>query len=305
MSVVAYANSKIVETKSKIDECISRFGEENNLVKSLKIQYFKYKTSLNTYNNLGTLQIENARKNKDLPKIAIESYQYLWRNRTAIGIAFGRSLSKNIEHLQGVNHKYKTIACDKSMKWLFENGIIANVYTTLDASVPEEWIPDDINLSGCVLFAHAGASHSFCKRFIERGGDVSFYVHFCMIRSHIELAELAGVTAGLPVSGNVGHATVVIASDVLAAKKLILIGYDNSWSADQYYADKKETGNINMDYLKKVIGIDGNEVFTDPGFMAYNHYLKEFIRDRKFEKKVINCSGSGILDIAVDDFNNY
>lgn len=303
MNVIEATESKLSDLRSRIESIEFKGGADNPFAKRLKVQYFKFKSSLNTYKELGDLQKENAKQNGLLPSFDIKDLHFKWRNKISIVVGFGPSLSGSVEHLLKIKDKYKTIACDKSMSWLYGRGIVADVYTTLDASVPADWIPDDIDLSGKVLIAHVASSHEYVKKFILNGGTVAFYVHFCMIGSHYELSELSGIVNGLPVSGNVGHASVVISSDVYASKKCLLIGYDNSWGC-YYYPDKQTIGNESKRPII-VDDINGQKVTTDAQFMGYNQYLKEFINQRSFHDKVINCSGAGILNIKQDNFEKY
>jgi hypothetical protein len=256
---------------------------------------FEAESDINTVERILPVQIENAKKNKAIPSINLNKYKFKFSGKTVISIASGASLSKNIEELQQIQHKYKIVAADRSLNYLLNHGIKPKFVIALDAEMKTKADIDNVDLHGSILLAHIGCNHDFVRKFYQLGGRVCFFVTPCRINSHIELikeAELSDLPIITKCGGCVGHATISFALEFFNCKQLILLGHDYSYIDDAYYS-----GINSIRKEEEIILNEELNLKTNANLFRYSQQISEYIKLNNHIDKIVDCSDGIITGI--------
>jgi len=294
------------KTKAELD-IEERFLIEENLAGSTSedfskrfMEHVSTRLSINHYEQQREIQFANARENMLVKHKNINDLIGKYKNRTTISVAFGPSLSKNIDHLIKIKDKYKIISVDRAYDYLRQRGIETDVVVACDALIHEQYLGDH-PITKSKLIAHVGTNPDYVKKFIDLGGEVYFYISTHRFGLHAELSKLTGLRACLNVGGNVGNAGVTVALDLLTVKKLLLVGYDHSFG-EYYYPGIKR----NIENQKVTTDINGDLVYVELAMGWYNDLLIKYIYEKGKTDKVVNCTEGGILDIPLkSSLSNY
>lgn len=272
----------------------------------MRSEYIKNQQSLNVAADMLEIQIENAKRNHKINIDDIRLYDNKHTKKTAVVVAFGASLRHDIDHLIKVKDKYLIVAVDRAAEYLMQRGVKPKYFVCCDCRSKAEWL-GSYDYSGCVLLAFMGTSADYCERFVELGGQVSFFLLPCRVLTHLTISDIIGYELPLiPVSGNVSQAAVVLADFLLGCRKMLLLGFDYGHDGAWYYPDELIADtDQKVDGMRTITDITGQQFYTNDEFLTYILYLKEWIFERKLDDKVINCSTYGLLDIKRDKFINY
>lgn len=277
-------------------------GTYRQLIEGLAVEVAKNYQSINSYKESAAQVHYNAKMNITLRNNNLIDLHGKFKAKTAICVAFGPSLEKNIDHLFKIKDKYKIIAVDRAIDYLSKRGIKPDYYVTLDAFADSAWIPET-DLCGVKLLAIAGSNYGFNKKFTEQGGDLYLFVSIDRMDAYKEILEITGDLPYMSCSGNVGHGALSASIYLFQSKKTILVGFDNAFN-DKYYPDM-ETPDFG-DKLRETIDIYGNKTNTLDEFVSYNYYMQETILTAENCDKVVNCTEGGILAIKnIDKLINY
>lgn len=210
-------------------------------------------------------------------------------NLTAIVVAAGPSLDKNIEQLKEAKGKAMIIAVDRALDSLLAHDIMPDFSVTIDPNKPSRFYDNPITweipmfypLAGNrkIISRHTGPKILFCSHLISN----EYYKR--LGRSFI--AESPG--------GSVATAATSIAM-TLGMKNIILVGQDLA-----YYNGYTHAGGVKLpegmseNKLVKVKGIHGEELYTGWDMYAYIIWYQELIANNKDTLHIIDATEGGAL----------
>lgn len=260
--------------------------------------------SLATFGKWRNLWIYNSKCNKDLPNShKLSELIDIGKGKVLLQVAFGNSLKQNIDKIKKYRDKYDIFACDKTFKYLMENGIVPDLCMVADAQVEDKWFKDDsgnyLDTSKTKLISNVSSNPEWTYNW---KGPVYLFTNFDNIGSHKILGHFGNCYGLIPASSNVGNALIVIATVVFNYDWQILVGMDFCWKDDQYYATgdpmKKR---YYMNHIQ--MALNGEIVHTSLNLLFSCRWISQFLST--FNLNVINTS-DGLLDGALlkTDFNN-
>ena len=259
-----------------------------------RLEQLKNIQSVQTMKNIDKQLFENVNRNKTLPqKDALSLFNNGYQKK-AVLMAFGPSLRNTKEKILAVKTKYDIIGVDRGFYWYEKENIPTEYILACDVESSPDWIPNKA-LNGNKLIAFAGCSHSFCRKWVDLGGELYFYVTSCRLGTHHKINDIMPVKCCINGSGNIGHIQLVFAITVLNYQKVFLVGYDNSWG-NYYYPDKKYDGREDLGIIETV-DIKGKSVYSTRMWQMLTQYIYDFITDYQLQEKVINCTEGGIIKL--------
>ena len=207
-------------------------------------------------------------------------------------MAFGDSLSDQIDLIKKYRASFKIMCCDKAFGYLMDHEIFPDYCMIADASVSDEWIKGH-NTFETTLISNIAANPAWSSNW--KGRRV-FYTNWDNIQSGIKLGKAGNCYETIPASSNVSNSQVVMAAQVLNPKAQLLIGYDYSWNTDGKYYASEDTDKRHYMHHEDVITFDGKLAMTSTNLLFSCYWLTQYLQ--KFENTVVvNCSGRGILNL--------
>ena len=208
----------------------------------------------------------------------------------AIVVAAGPSLNKNIQELKKAKGRAFIIAVDTAIKPLLKEGIVPDMYATLDGKKPIELIRvggsknipllTNIDSSKELLDYHEG------KKFFYRQGYK--YVD--------ELYDMNGRKfEGLVVGGSVATLAFSLVCH-LGCQCVILVGQDLAYTNNKSHADGTFSEKMKEEDTTNYIMVPGNyedEVPTIGNLNQYRIWFEQFIKAWQLPLKVINATEGG------------
>lgn len=210
----------------------------------------------------------------------------------AIVVAAGPSLNKNIIELKRAKNKAFIIACDTAIKPLIKEGIVPDMYMTIDGKKPIMLI-DIEGAEEIPLLCSMGSSNELLKK---HKGKKFFYNEGYQLFNNIYSKN--GITFA-PVNGGGSVATYGFSlAYMLGFQTIILVGQDlaltnNKTHADGTFQDKMKE--IDTSHLIKVEGNYEEEVPCREDFKLYLNWYNSYIEGcQKWSKtRVINATEGG------------
>ena len=209
----------------------------------------------------------------------------------AIIVSAGPSLSKNIEQLAGFKDRAVVCAVQTTVKPLVQRGIVPDFITTLDFhEMSRKFFEDVGDLSKTHLIAEPKATWHVLD---DYPGPVSVLDNSW---ARLVIGEELGARSGLPAGATVAHLALYLAIH-LGCDPIIFVGQDLAFTGHVFYVpgveihrawrqemnrfnsiEHKEWDRIvrNRPILRRVPGIDGNELYTDDLLLTY---LEQFEKD--------------------------
>jgi hypothetical protein len=274
-------------------EFINNFSDKLNLVEDLLIykpsfktlpkEYEDFRAVLNNYEiaklgleRYGRIAEENYEANLKLNCRGIkEFFQYCHiEDKPVIIAAAGPSLEKDIEVLRRYQSKVKIFAVGRVLKILMDNNIKPHMLTIID---PQELVYnqikgyEDLDIPLCFL---STASRWAVARY--NGSKYIFYNN--------ENADNIII--------NTGKTVAAAALDIGVkggASKVIFVGQDLAYISDKHHAGEGAL-NSGYSYNKKVLGVTGEMLCTNSGFLNFKRNIENIIIDNPCIE-FINCSG--------------
>ena len=261
--------------------------------------YFQIKCAVDTYRQEYPKQEANARNNKDIPYTSINEYKKALENKSVLSIAFGASLMDDIDQVKLLSEKMPVMCSDVAVSWLIGKGIYPRYITCLDANIPAERVPE-YDMDGVTVFCSIAANNNYVMTCYNQGATIVFFSTECRIGTHLELARIANVPECLPISGNVSFGQDYICLSVMNCNKLYIAAHDYCFSF-YYYPDAFYPGDLDKDIMEKRIlqTLDKNQdaVYTSIQLMLYKDFFLDYLYATGLNKKVINLSNYGLLNI--------
>lgn len=263
--------------------------------------------SKNAYNQWKNIWRKNAEiSSRFSPHKPLSDFSNIGIGKACLIVANGYSLEKNIEVIKENKDNIDIFCCDKSLGHLIENGIKPTYCMVCDANVNYEKYmkPYEDKLDETILFINVCANQEWSIN--GKWKDKYFFVNFDSIKSEIEFMKISNCTNAIPAGTNVSNAMLVFLTqsdnksrrNFFGYDKLLLIGYDYSWTYDgKYYAFDKD-GNGKRNYMKHVYlkNRAGKDAYTSNNLLFSSQWLETYLK--VFNLPVVQCDEDTILGVA-------
>lgn len=224
----------------------------------------------------------------------------------AVVISAGPSLRRNIEVLAGLKGRAVLCAVQTAIRPLMQRGIVPDFVTSLDYhEMSRKFFEDVGDLSGVHLVAEPKATWHVIDHY---PGPVSLLDNEW---ARLVVGDELGTRGGLPAGATVAHLAFYLAV-YMGCDPIIFVGQDLAYTGHVYYVpgveihrawwselnrfhtlELKEWDRIvrGRPILRKVVGNDGEELFTDELLFTY---LEQFEKDIAAAPcRVINATQGG------------
>lgn len=162
--------------------------------------------------------------------------------RALLLVGNGYSLEEEIETIKKYGHNVDIMVCDKALGHLLDHGIKPQYVVVCDANVSyEKYLePWKDQISESILFINSCGNPEWTE---QAWKSKCLFVNMDAIDSQKEFGPLSGCTNFLPAATNVSNQMLVLATQSSNAgrnnwfgyDKIILVGYDYSWTDDGHY----------------------------------------------------------------------
>ena len=208
---------------------------------------------------------------------------------TAIVVAAGPSLDKNVKELKKAKGKALIIAVDRALDTLIANDIMPDFSITIDPDKPPRFYDNPITWEIPLFYPLEGN-----RKIISRhtGPKVLFCPHTISNEYYRRLGLPFDVNSP---GGSVATAAFTVAR-TLGLKNIILVGQDLAYEDGYTHAGGvKLDEKISKNKLLKVKGINGEELYTGWDMYYYIVWYQETIELYKDEVQVIDATEGGAL----------
>jgi len=231
-----------------------------------------------------------------------------WFSNIGVGkaclvVANGFSFEKHIETIKKYKDNVDIMCCDKTLGHLIDNGIMPTYCMVCDANVDYEKYmkPWEDKLQNTIMFSNVCANPEWS--FNGNWKDKVYFVNKDSIQSEVEFCALSKCSNMIPAATNVSNAMVVFLTqsdnkgrnNFFGYDKLLLIGYDYSWTLDgSYYAfDRGADGKGNYMRHAYCINKKGDNAYTSGNLLFSAQWLEKYISN--FNLSVVQCDESTLL----------
>lgn len=261
------------------------------LVKETEFYYTKIGTRL----SFSPYQAENFYHNVQYVRTGYQAFQLFQKipqDIPAFVVSAGPSLNKNIKELKRAKNKSFIIAVDTAVKPLLREGIVPDMFATLDGIKPLELVETEqartLPMLTQVTAAHAIMDyHTGKKFFYDEGYD---YVRRLF---QMNQKKFLGFSTG----GSVATLAFSLACH-LGFRKIIFVGQDLAYTDNKSHADGTFEDMMPEENTEKFIRVPGNyeeEVPTLKNLDGYRKWFEEYIRSWKKKRvtEFINATEGG------------
>lgn len=258
--------------------------------------------SESAYKQWGKQWDENAKRISTIPQKDLLDFQNSGIGKAALLIANGYSFEKNIELIKEYQNNVDIFCVDKCLIHCINNGIIPKFCIVCDANVSyEKYLkPIKDKLSETIIISNACAN----PLWVENGNwkDRYFFVNKDVLHLEKRYSELSGCHNIVPAGTNVSNALIVLLSQAdergknnfFGYDKILLIGYDYSWTDDSYYSfDKDGGGKANYMKMAYLPVPSGRIAYTSNNLLFSAKWAQKYIST--FGLNVFQCSKDSIL----------
>lgn len=239
---------------------------------------------------------------KDILK-SIDDFSNIGVGSAVLLIANGYSFEKNAETIRSLQENVDIMVCDKTLGSALDNGITPDFALVCDANVNyekymEKWKD---KLDKTVLFQNVCAN----PKWADNGNwkDRYFFVNADVIKSEEKWTAISGCKNVIPAGTNVSNAMVVFCTqsdntqrrNFFGYDKILLIGFDYSWTPDgSYYAFDRDGGG-KAQYMRHqyVRNIAGQLAFTSNNLVFSAKWLEKYVG--VFKLPVMQCSKESLF----------
>lgn len=208
---------------------------------------------------------------------------------SAIIVAAGPSLDKNVERIKDAKGKAIIIAVDRALDTLLAHDIMPDFSVTIDPNKPARFYDNPITWEIPMFYPLAGN-----RKIISRhtGPKILFCSHTISNEYYKRLGR--PFIAQSP-GGSVATAATSIAMS-LGIKNIILVGQDLAYHNGYTHAGGiKMPEGMSENKLVKVKGIHGEELYTGWDMYAYIIWYQELIANNKDNLHIIDATEGGAL----------
>jgi len=330
ISVSLIVNKNAVDTGAEIGRYINDTNTSVVYHLSYKIIYGEYYASMMTSvkNNVLVRASNYAFRRESNEAIALnfiqnikygfnksESIAHVFKDKPLLVVAAGPSLSKNMHLIEAIKQKAVVVAVGSAIKILDSNGIVPHFRMAFDPFLAEKKVVEKLNsydvplIFSHTLFFDVLPNYPGEKIAVDITSDHG--KHYINKKENIE-RQLIQSASSIAIS----------AADLgvkYGSSKIIVIGFDASFTSDKLYADG--VGNRNEEITKKLnqpgvyesIDIYGNSVLTNKGFYM-NKLGLELVVEHNPGTLFINATEGGLPtngakimklnDVLTNELNN-
>lgn len=232
----------------------------------------------------------------------LEELRNIGIGRAILCIANGYSFEENIETIKEHQDKVDIFVCDKTLGHCLDHGIIPTYCFVADANVSyEKYLePWKDKLKDTIVIMNVCANPKWAEEDWKRK---YFVVHKDALNSQVEFGGLSGCQNFIPAGINVSNAMICLLSqsddrgriNFFGYDKMLLIGYDYSWSAGKYYAFNP-TGDGKNNYMRHVSvkDLEGRQVFTSSNLLSGAQWFEKYCK--VFKLPIVQCSKRSIVN---------
>ncbi|MCI8373272.1 MAG: motility associated factor glycosyltransferase family protein [Lachnospiraceae bacterium] len=233
------------------------------------------------------------------------------QNYPAIIVAAGPSLKKNMQEIKRAKNKAFIIAVDTAMKTLMAEGIIPDIYVTVDPEKPIELFEDPRIHKIPVCLVPFSVKEAFEKQenkifvAMENG-----YIHQLCLRYGKRFKQLKA-------GGTVAQVAFSLATNS-GMSPVILVGQDLAYTDDEthaagIYKNQKKAHEMDESKLVWVEDIHGQKIRTEKPLLQYKKWYEDRIKFHLEGIRVIDATEGGAkiegteimrLQEAIDEFCN-
>lgn len=218
-------------------------------------------------------------------------------------VANGYSLEENMQTIKQNQQMVDIICCDKTLGHLIDNGIKPKFCLVCDANVDYDRYlkPWENKLDETIMLINVCANPLWSKN--GNWKSKYFFVNKDIIKSHTMFSEMTGCTNLIPAGTNVSNAMLIMLTqcdnegkrNYFGYDKMLLIGYDYSWTHDGKYYAYSNDGDGKANYMKHIycVNFNGKFAYTSGNLMFSAQWLEKYIST--FRLPVVNCSKNTIL----------
>lgn len=219
--------------------------------------------------------------------IPINNLCNVFKNKTAIIVSAGPSLSENINMLKGLQNKAIIICGGRTLKSLLDVGVKPDFVCVADGGEAAfNLIKDNLNCNIPLVF-YEGTNYKVVK---EYAGLKFFYTNDKSVNNMLSMN-----VKSLGYGGSVAHTSIALAQH-LGCKNIILIGQDCAFTGDKQYS-KYSISNMDGEIKAEkdifyVEDIYGNLVKTNTVLNSFRHRIEQMV-ELFSNVKFINCTEGG------------
>lgn len=248
----------------------------------------------------------NCLKNKDKIVTKHADVQDICKDKIAILISYGPSFEDNVKSIKNSdvakNRDRYLIGCvDKAFRPLTERGIQPDFCIVADGSVPsDKWLDGvkDEYVKNSKLISNVYGSPGWAQKWSDIAGNKNIFWY--LNRDNIETEKLFGPMVDyyetIEAASNVGNSLVVFFTRIFGAKKILLFGYDYSFT-DKYYGTCDNSKRwiygtkVKIDLRGDLVKCTSNMEFSAKWLENYIIYALE-----KYGCKIINYTNNGLIN---------
>ncbi|MDE7313457.1 MAG: DUF115 domain-containing protein [Eubacterium sp.] len=254
-----------------------------------------YYTGIGTRLHFSPYQAENFYHNVQYIRKgyqAFQLYEKIPQDIPAFVVSAGPSLNKNIKELKRAKNRSFIIAVDTAVKPLLKEGILPDMFATLDGIKPLELVDIEqarrIPLLTKVTGAHAIMDYHKGKKFFYNEG-------FTYVNRLFEINDKT--SQGFLTGGSVATMAFSLVCH-LGFRKIIFVGQDLAYTDNKSHADGTFQEVMPKEDTEKFIKVPGNyteEVPTLKNLNGYRKWFEQYISEwkKKRETEFINATEGG------------
>ena len=211
---------------------------------------------------------------------------------TAIVVAAGPSLDKNIKELHRAQGKSLIVSTDTALKPLALEGITPDITAIMDSKKDERYLSQEESRRVPIVCTPRGGTE-----FLHLHTGKKFFINdFC---DHIgEFMKNNGhELISLDTGGSIANACFAIAQ-LFGCKKIILVGQDLAYTGDKTHSavtvrGAKKTAVDELEHVEIDVDINGNPIRSSREFKLYKEWFEQEVRLNK-DLEVIDATEGGI-----------
>lgn len=238
---------------------------------------------------------------------SLADFEHSGFGKAVLLIANGYSFEREIETIKKYQHNVDIMVCDKTLGHCLKNGIVPKFCLVADSNVDYERYmePWKDQLKDTILF------HNVCAnpKWADNGNWKDRYF-FCVkdaVGSEDIFGQISGCPNQIPAGTNVSNSMVIFVTQCDNEKtqnffgydKILLIGFDYSWSVNGKYYAFNEDGDGKKYYMRHIYGrnVAGDLCFTSNNLSFSMQWLKKYIDS--FGLPVVQCSRETVFPTKV------
>ena len=259
--------------------------------------------SLNAVRQWGKQWEEHAKRHSSYTQKPISDFENSGIGKAVLLIANGASFEKEIETIKKYQHLVDIVACDKTIGHCLDNGIIPAYTIVCDANVSYEKYLNKWHdqLQNTILFQNACGN----PEWTEKGNwkDIYFFINQDILGSEKNWSEFSKCKNFIPAGTNVSNAMVVFMTqsgnegrkNFFGYDKILLIGFDYSWSIEGNYYSFDAMGNGKHNYMRHIYArnLGGRDCVTSNNLAFSSQWLIKYIQT--FKLPVVQCAKDSIF----------